>query len=45
MDIAWEGLDKRSILGWEDAVSSSEKIRIRKVISDYIEANSNQTCE
>lgn len=44
MDLAWEGLDKKSIIGWQDGVSDDEKIRIRKVISDYIEANKNQNC-
>lgn len=43
MDIAWEGLDKESIEGWANQ-SPQEKDRIKKVISDYIEANKNQTC-
>lgn len=45
MDLSWEGLDKTSIIGWQNGVSNIEKIRIRKVISDYINANKNQKCQ
>ncbi|AMC11410.1 hypothetical protein Lupro_09110 [Lutibacter profundi] len=45
MDLAWEGLDKTSIVGWQDGVSENDKIRILKVISDYININKNENCQ
>jgi hypothetical protein len=43
MDIAWEGLIYEDIYTWISQ-SEQEKNRIKKVISDYIEANKNQPC-
>ncbi len=44
LDLAWEGLDKTTIPAWQNVISQTEKIRINKVISDYIQINKNQTC-
>ena len=45
LDLAWEGLDKTTIPAWQDAISQSERDKIRKTVKDYINANKNQTCQ
>ncbi|RAV27418.1 hypothetical protein [Sinomicrobium soli] len=42
-DLAWEGLRYSSIYTWSSK-SQTEKDRINKVISDYINNNKNQNC-
>ena len=43
MDLAWEGLNHSNIVAWTRQ-SSSEKMRIRGVISNYINNNRNESC-
>jgi len=45
LDLAWEGLDKTTIVAWQNAISQLERDRIHKTIKDYIDANKNQTCQ
>ncbi len=44
MDLAWEGLKYPSISTWS-SLSKQEQDRINKVISDYINANKEETCQ
>ncbi|WP_299157724.1 hypothetical protein [uncultured Tenacibaculum sp.] len=44
LDTAWEGLIKSNIYTWT-SLSKEEQDRIKKVISDYINLNKNETCQ
>jgi len=48
MDLAWEGLiyesSSNAIYTWT-SLSQTEKDRIKKVITDYIKDNKNETCQ
>ncbi len=44
MDASWEGLIKSNISAWTSQ-TQLEKDRVKKVITDYIEANKNQNCQ
>lgn len=44
MDLAWEGLKYPNIKAWSD-LPQSEKNKINKTISDYINSNKNEQCQ
>ena len=44
MDLSWEGLIYSNITAWQEIMNDTEKIRIKNVISNYINSNLNQTC-
>ena len=39
------GLNHSNIVAWKDAISQSERDRIKQTIEDYINEHKNQSCE
>ena len=44
-DMAWAGLNHSNIVAWKDAITQSERDRIKQTIKDYINQHKNQDCE